>query len=421
MNHSLNIVLLSAVYPPEPQVSARISFDLANYLASKNHNVTVVCPRPSRPLLADYSSYKNLSAPIIKIEGNIKVVRLNSFVYPKSGIGGRLRESLSFGRLSIDYLSKEIDQPDVIYVNTWPLIAQAIIAKYARQKSIPMVLQIMDIYPEAFTNRLPIFLRYIVNFFAKRLDARTARTANKVVVISENMRLTYLKNRKIHDKFIIKVYTWQDENLFKDVKIRTVCCQKYGIPIQPFTFLFLGNIGRVAGVEFLISSFAAAGLTNSQLLVIGDGVSRNECIKLAKKMNLANVRFISDPESGNVPELQGMAHVCLLPMKRGTGMSSIPSKLMSYLFSAKPVIVTADFSSDTANFVNQAKCGWVGEAENCKWLAQTLSDVSKLSMEQLDCIGSRGREFGLKYFAKSVGVVKLSNTIINTANYKHDS
>jgi glycosyltransferase involved in cell wall biosynthesis len=415
MSQPLNIVLLSAVYPPEPQVSARMSFDLANYLESKRHNITVVCPRPSRPLLSDYSNYENISAPIIKIEGKIKVVRLNSFVYPKSGIVGRLRESLSFGRLAINHLSKKIDRPDVIYVNSWPLIAQAIIAKYARQNSIPMVLQIMDIYPEAFTNRLPTFLRYIVNFFARRLDASTARTASKVVVISENMRLTYLESRKIHDEDIVKIYTWQDEYLFKDIKTRTACCQKYGIPIQPFTFLFLGNIGRVAGVEFLISSFAAAGLTNAQLLVIGDGVSRNDCIKLAKKMNLANVRFISDPETGNVPELQGMAHVCLLPMKRGTGVSSIPSKLMSYLFSAKPVIVTADFSSDTANFVNQANCGWVGEAENCNWLAQTLSDVSKIPMEQLDCIGLRGREYGLKYFSKSVGVSELGNLIINTA------
>lgn len=46
----------------------------------------------------------------------------------------------------------------------------------------------------------------------------------------------------------------------------------YGIPEQIFTFMYLGNIGPVAGVT-LIRSFAEAALPDAQLVIAGDGTA----------------------------------------------------------------------------------------------------------------------------------------------------
>ena len=43
------ILVVSSVYPPEPVISAKVSFDIARKLAESNR-VTVICPHPSRPL-----------------------------------------------------------------------------------------------------------------------------------------------------------------------------------------------------------------------------------------------------------------------------------------------------------------------------------------------------------------------------------
>jgi hypothetical protein len=42
------ILLVTAVFPPEPVVSANLSFDIAGELAKK-HEVTVISPKPTRP------------------------------------------------------------------------------------------------------------------------------------------------------------------------------------------------------------------------------------------------------------------------------------------------------------------------------------------------------------------------------------
>jgi glycosyltransferase involved in cell wall biosynthesis len=411
----LNISIISAVYPPEPQVSARMSWDLANYLTAQGYCVTVLCPQPSRPLNTDYSQFTNPDAAVVLYEESIKVVRLPSFAAPESSIFARMRESISFGKSVSNYLIADREKPDVLYVNAWPLFAQAMIARFANKSAVPIVLQIMDIYPEWFTGKLPALLRAVISLPLKWLDARIASTAVKVSVISENMRRTYMESRGVSAESVVTIPTWQDENAFENVPARSACCQRYGISHLPFTFLFLGNIGPVAGVDFLIRAFAEADIPDTQLVIAGGGASKSDCVSLVNHLNLSNVHFISDPDFANVPVLQGLAHVCMLPMKRGAGMSSIPSKLPSYLFSAKPVIATVDRDSDTARFVRESECGLVGDAEDLAWLVHAMKEVAQMSMEELDAIGQRSKKFGLAHFSKSYGVVRLANTIMQVA------
>jgi glycosyltransferase involved in cell wall biosynthesis len=413
-----NIAIITAIYPPEPQISARMSLDLSNYFTSLNHNVFVLCPQPSRMLLND--SYKNLLSinSIINNEDGVNVVRLPSFAAPRSKLLARMWESFSFGRHVTKYIACMQKQPDVLYVNSWPLFSQLLIARYARKHSISFVLQIMDIYPESLTNRLPSIFRFLIDTPLRKIDAWIARSATKVIVISENMRTTYVGNRRISIDSVLSIPTWQDEVIFENFIPRTVGCSKYNIPVKPFTFLFLGNIGPVAGVEFLIRAFAEAEITDAQLLIVGDGSAKLDCVKLAEQLNMSSIYFISDPVAANVPMLQSMAHVCMLPVKRHAGMSSIPSKLPSYLFSAKPVIATVDIGSDTAHFIRQAECGWVGEPEDRIWLATKMKEVSELPREQLERLGQSGKNFGLLHFSKSSGVARLANEILQVADAK---
>jgi glycosyltransferase involved in cell wall biosynthesis len=415
MKRFRQIVIITAVYPPEPQITARMSFDLACYLSEEHCSVTVVCPQPSRPLMANYDEYLGNNAPIVRVENGVTVVRLPSFSAPQSRLLARMWESFSFGREVAKYLADKSKKPDVLYVNSWPLLAQGIIVRFAKKYSVPMVLQVMDIYPEALTSKLPLFWRVLIYSPLKMLDAWIAGSAATVVVISENMRRTYIENRQIPVESVTTIVTWQDEVLFENSVLRSVCCSRYGVSSKPFTFLFLGNIGPVAGVDFLIRAFAEADMADTQLLIVGDGAAKLDCVKLVRQLNLSGVHFISDPDAANVPILQGMAHVCMLPMKRGMAMSSIPSKLPSYLFSGKPVIATVDLNSDTAHFVQQAECGWVGESEDLIWLVNKMREVSVLPTEQLEFFGKNGKKFGLMHFSKSSGVVRLANTVLRAA------
>ncbi len=411
------IFIISAIYPPEPQVSSRMSHDLANHLAEQGYRVTVLCPQPSRPANADYSQYSKEGVELISTEGDVRVVRLPSFASPESRLLPRLWESFCFGRYAIRYLVRLSIRPDVIYMNAWPVASQIMIAHYAKQHSIPLVTQVMDIYPEALTGKLPSLIRSFVDWPFKKLDTRVATAASAVIVISESMKNFYNSSRGIPYEKIFNIPTWQDDSIFNSNPSRSACCKIYGIPEQIFTFMYLGNIGPVAGVDFLIRSFAEAALPDAQLVIAGDGTAKAGCQELVKQLKLGNVYFVSDPDVTNVPLLQAMADVCMLPMKRGTRNSSIPSKLPAYMFSAKPVIATVDPESDTASSVIKAECGWVGNAEDTSWLANTMQAVAAMQPEQLKAVGMRGYQYGVKFFSKVSGVNSLAKVVSNLVSH----
>lgn len=415
-----HITIISAVYPPEPVVSASMSCDLAHFLADRDNKVTVICPQPSRPANADYRRYASLGEPVVVHEDGIEVVRLPSFTAAESRLLPRLYESWSFGRHVCQYLAKNTQRPDVMYVNAWPLLAQAQIIRYAERNRIHVILQLMDVYPESLVAKLPFMLRGIVSLPLLKLDTWIAQQASSVVVISDNMRRTYIESRRIPADRVATIPTWQDDSLFERVPDRIDACHHYGIPKHLFTFLYLGNIGPVAGVDFLIRAFHEASIAKAQLVIVGDGSTKTDCIKLVGSLSVAHVHFVSDPDAANVPLLQSMADVCLLPMKSGTGMSSIPSKLPAYLFSAKPVLATVDPDSDTARLIHEAECGWVGTPEDLDWLADKMREVASMTNEALSALGEKGKAFGLAHYAKTQGVKRLADVVISAATH-HDN
>lgn len=417
---STHITIISAVYPPEPLVSARMAKDLAHYLTNNGKKVTVICPQPSRPANANYRHHTNPDSPVVTSEDGIEVVRLPSYASHESRILSRLYESWSFGRHVCHFLSKDMTRPDVMYVNAWPMLAQAQITRYAKQKRIPVILQIMDIYPESLLSKFPAFLRGIVSLPLLKLDTWIAQRARTVLVISENMRRTYTESRRIPAERVWNIPTWQDDSLFEHFSYRTDSCRRYGIPNDLFTFLYLGNIGPVAGVDFLIRAFHEASIGEAQLVIVGDGSAKEDCVRLVSSLNAAHVHFISDPDATNVPQLQSMADVCLLPMKIGSGMSSIPSKLPAYLFSAKPVLATVDPASDTARLIQEAECGWTGAPEDIDWLANKMKEVASMTNEALSALGEKGKVFGLAHYSKSQGVQRLANIVTSCATL-HDN
>ncbi len=407
----MNAIVVNAVYPPEPVVSAQMGQDIALQLTQSGARVIVLCPYPTRPFGTRSAARMPVDVPRTVIEDGVEVVRLPSFTSPESRWLARMRESFSFGQHACGYIEQHRADVDVVYANTWPVLSQLLLARYCSKRGIPFVLHIQDLYPESLLVKLPGFVRRLVTAPLTAVDRWTVRRAARVVVISDNMRRTYVEGRGLAPEKVVTVLNWVDESRFTCLPTREEACARYGVPTEKFTFLYLGNIGPVAGVEGLIKAFHAARLAQAQLVIAGDGSAKAACMELASRLGVNGARFISDPEAAHVPLLQSLADVCLLPLRKGAGMSSIPSKLMAYLLSAKPVLATLDAESETAQCIREAECGWVGESQNIDWLAGKMGAVAVLPADVLKKIGARGKEYGLKHFSRSAGVERVGKVI----------
>ena len=397
-----NILIISAVFPPEAVVSANLSSDLANTLCA-GHETTVISPVPSRPLGFNFEG-------VVQPKHPFKHIVIGSFISPHSSICGRFRESFSFGKACARYIDQNHNEINTIYANTWPLLAQFYTVKAAIKFNIPVIIHVQDIYPESLGNKIPWIDNWI-NRILLPMDAWILRNAKVVIAISEKMKSYLLETRNIEPSHIDVVTNWQDEQPF----INLANAPLHKTENAPFTFMYLGNIGPVAGLEFVVDTFQRSELRNAILVIAGSGSSKEKLMKKASPLSPAIIEFISVPE-GKVPETQAMADVMILPMKKGAASTSIPSKLPAYMFSAKPIIASVDADTDTANAIREAGCGWVLEPENPAMLASLMQHIVAMPKEDLVKMGLNGRSYALQYFSKQANLSKLVSIIEETAN-----
>jgi len=176
--------------------------------------------------------------------------------------------------------------------------------------------------------------------------------------------------------------------------------------------MYLGNNGPLAGVEFLINSFLKAQIPNSKLIIAGSGSRTNACQELVKSLHAGNIEFMSVPE-GMVPLVQDKADVMLLPVKKNGAMSSIPSKLPAYMFSAKPIIGSLDLESDTAKAIKESGCGVVVKPENEDELIVAMNTAFNWSNQILKKKGNAGFEYAMKNFSKRENLQKIISVFDN--------
>lgn len=397
------ILIISAVFPPEPIVSAKLSLDLYRDLKMRNHDVTVIHPIASRPFGFN---------PNPQAIGSLGAdeVTTKSYVCPKSSLIGRMRESWSFGKACERYIKEHHSGIECIYANAWPMFSQRAIVKSAKKYSIPCIIHVQDVYPESFTNKMSGILSKAAMDMILPVDKYILGKCTKVVAISEKMRAYLSKTRNIDEQKIAVVINWQNEKEFIDYQIN-----KTDNVVHPFTFMYMGNIGPVAGVDLLIDAFSKTGLKNARLVIAGSGSMKERLKEIAAPFK--SIEFWDVP-NGKVPEIQAKADCMLLPIKKGAASSSIPSKLPAYMFSAKPIIGCMDSDSDTANAINEAGCGWVIEPENAFLLSEKMLQVSTIPQNELNVFGGKAQQYGLAHFSKEVNLSRLTDIVLNSIEDK---
>lgn len=394
------ILIISAVFPPEPVVSSKLSFEIATEL-SKDCRVVVLHPVATRPLGFDFRN-------ICSMDSGFENVTLSSYVCPQSTIMGRFRESYSFGIQCLKYIKKHYIELACIYVNSWPLFSQFLIVKAAREYGIPCLIHVQDIYPESFTNRIKIkALKQLLYRILLPVDRSILTRATHVLAISANMKLCLTETRKIASGKITIVENWQDERGF--IAYRKKSDYKERIENR-LTFMYLGNNGPVAGVEFLITCFAKACLVNAKLVIAGGGSRKETCKELALNYPEVCIEFWDVPD-GKVPEVQAQADVMLLPVRKGAAMSSIPSKLPAYMFSQKVIIGSLDMESDTAKAIIKSNCGLVVEPENEQLLIDAFQEVSRWNAQILEQKGRNGFDYAMNRFSRKQNLPLITNLI----------
>lgn len=364
---------------------------------SQKYEVTILRPHPSRPMNFKFPDFDIKSLPY-------KVIELDSYVCSRSSLLGRFRESYSMGKYCVKYIKRNRKDIDLIYNAPWQLWGRYMVAKVARKYRIPYITPVQDIYPESILAKLPKWkvLQKIIISVLLPIDVFTLKNSAKIHTISDKMVEYLSTTRKIVKEQFLMVRNWQNENNFIEYLHKDSEEQNDRL----FTFMYLGNIGPLAGLEMVIEAFAKADLVKARLVIAGAGSAKEYLLDKASTYPDKYIEFWNVP-FGRVAEIQEKADVMLLPVKKGFSSTSIPSKLPAYMFSSKPILASVDADSDTALSILNAKAGWVSTPENVNDLVLYMKTASSTSKEDLAMMGENGFDYAMANFSKKQNLAKL--------------
>lgn len=397
-----NVLMVCAVFYPEPIVSARLMTDLAGELAKK-YNVTVIRPRPSRPMgfkMPDYN-YDNFT---------FKVIEVDSYIHPASSFIGRYKENRSFAKVAMEYIEINHESIDFLFNSPWQLFGVNWLAHKAVKYGIPYITPVQDLYPESMISKLPniTILHKLVTKLLLPLDIYNHKHAARVYTNSIKMLNDLVSSRHIPESKYMVVRNWQNEKEFTDYAEKHEGEKRCE---GPFTFMYLGNVGPLAGVDTLFEALKLANLPDARLVIAGSGSAKAGLMEKAKEYTGCNIEFWEVP-AGMVPSTQAKADVMCLPVMKGFALSSVPSKLPAYMFSAKPVLAAVDKESDSAQCIRLSGGGWVAEPENPSSISEYMLKAYNTDQKQLTEMGNKAFDYSISTFSRKINLPILTNACI---------
>jgi glycosyltransferase involved in cell wall biosynthesis len=126
---------------------------------------------------------------------------------------------------------------------------------------------------------------------------------------------------------------------------------------------------------------------------------RVEIESLIQQKGLKNIKILYPLKPEDVPDVQAAADVLLLSLLAGGADHALPSKLIYYLLSQRPVIASVKNDGPPCRIIREAKCGYVVQQGCSQDLADHIEKMAN-NRSSLQELGENSRCFAEKHFLK---------------------
>lgn len=255
----------------------------------------------------------------------------------KKNIGlGRISSYRQFGHNVQKYLKKR-KKPDFIIVSIPSLSVADRVTKYANKNKIPVIVDIQDLWPEAFKMALSIPIISDLLFYPMKKQAdRIYSRADKIMAVSDTYVARGLKCNE-RDRDGLSIYIGSDSKLIAE--------KMFGIDVNKsqneFWVGYVGALGHSYDIESVIKAIKILELQdikNIKFIVMGDGVLKSHFEQIAKDVGV-NVEFTGLLEYGKMMKTLSCCDIAVNPII-GKSVSSIINKVADYAAAGVPVINT---------------------------------------------------------------------------------
>jgi colanic acid biosynthesis glycosyl transferase WcaI len=362
----MRILHLGINYWPDETGIAPFATGRCEYLAARGHEVAACAGPPYYPQWRVPDSYRGR---LFSRDEQSGVTVLRSWMYvphkPTS-----LRRVLHEGSFVCSSFVRALGsrRPDLLFVTSPPLGLAVNAIALSRLWRVPYVLHVADLQPDAAVE-LGMLAEGRFSRTLYRLEAAAYRNATLVSTLTEAMRRRIVAKGVPSEKVAL-FSDWVDPQLFSIAPPEE---SQEATLKSPFTAAHFGNMGVKQGLDVMLEA-AKLSRDDSRVvyLLVGDGAARPTLESKARELNLPNLRFLPFQPHDRFLDLLAQSDVCLVTQQRTVGDLVFPSKVITLLAAARPVIASVGARSEVARVIAESGAGLTVAPENPRALADAV-------------------------------------------------
>lgn len=304
---------------------------------------------------------------------------------------------------------KRVDEVDVVILQSTPtaFFSALLLKKYMKK---PVIYNNFDVFPDGPYMIGAIKSKAIYRVFSV-FQNYVYKTSNKIVVISKDMKKTFLK-KGIERTKIITIPNWYDSCAVKEVDIldnRFV--KQYKIDRNKFIVQYAGNIGYTFNHEAFIE--VARHLQDEKDIefhIIGTGGFEKDFKEKVKMEKLDNIKFFPWQSADIINDVYSSCDIEMVPLSKGVIWTSFPSKCSLLMACGRTFLCMCEKNSFFYKKINKEKVGICVEREDYKKAARVIKQLRD-NKELLRDMEVKAKAYGEKYYSSEANAKKYVEVV----------
>lgn len=405
----MKILIGVLTYPPEIGGAAHLVHELAVRLQERDHEVTVLTGFPSYHIYDIPEKYRKGNRLDEEIDG-VRVRRIRYVEVKPDNIIERGFQHFMIGAWlnALCAITKDID---VALIFSPPLPLAWMICLQGKLRRLPVVINIQDLFPREVIELGMLKNRLLIWLF-ERMERAVYRSASSVTVHSPGNKEHVLSHGGKPGKVDV-VYNWVNVDQIHPRQRSNPFSQEYDLD-KYFVVSYAGTMGWAQDMNTIVS--CAQLLSNNPdilFLMVGEGVEKESAQEKCKELGLNNVLWLPIQPLSVYPDVLASSDVSMINLHPELRTPVVPSKLLSIMAAARPVVASLPKESDARLIITNAECGVIVDAGDCEALAKAILKL-KEDKELADHMGRSGRAYVEANYSPDC-IIEQIETILNSA------
>ena len=274
--------------------------------------------------------------------------------FSRYSLVGRLFAEWRYGRALADEI-RGIEPDAVISANT-PLISQAMALRAAKGTGAGFTFWQQDVLSVAIASGLRgrlAGLGAVIGALFRIVEQSMLRRSDRIVVVSPDYA-EVLAGWGIDASAVRVIENWAPVDELPSLPKRNAWSEAHGLAHE-FVFLYAGTLGLKHDPSMLVS--LADALPNARVLVIAEGPGAEWLRDVQDSEPRANLLLMSGLPYEDLPGAMAAGDVLLALLEPDAGAFSVPSKVLSYMCAARPILAAIPSANLAHRLLVRVGCG----------------------------------------------------------------